>query len=88
MTMYLLTFRKQTTKALQKMPGEQNRRVRDVLDNLAANPDRRDLDIDTLKGRPGYRLRIGGFRVIFMRDDAARIINVVPIAARGDVYKR
>ena len=37
-------------------------------------------------GRPGFRLRIGGWRVIFERHEEAREIDVLRIGPRGDVY--
>ena len=86
--MYRLTIRKQAIKALQRMPAWDARRVRDELERLAQDPDRRDIDVTRLQGRPGFRLRAGGWRVVFMRDDKTREINVLRIAPRGDVYRR
>ncbi len=53
----------------------------------AEDPDRRDVDVNPLRGRPGFRLRVGSHRVIFERDDDARVIEVLHIGPRGDVYK-
>lgn len=84
---YELTIRKQPIKTLQKMPHRNAKRIRHAMDKLADNPDRRDVDIASLRGRPGYRLRIGGFRIIFERDDDKRVINVLRIAPRSHAYK-
>ena len=40
-----------------------------------------------LRGRPGFRLRVGTWRVIFERDEEAQTIDVLRIGPRGDVYK-
>jgi len=40
-----------------------------------------------LHGRKGYRLAIGGFRVLFEYIDS-HTIDIVAIAPRGDVYKK
>ena len=85
---YDLTIKRQAIKALQKMPRQHAQRIRRELDRLAKNPDRRDADIATLKGRPGFRLRVGDMRVIFERDDKARVIDVLRIVPRGQAYKR
>ena len=69
------------------MPRQQAQRIRRELDQLAENPDRRDMDIATLTGRPGLRLRSGNLRIIFERDDAAQVIDVLRIAPRGQAYK-
>ena len=86
--MYKLTFKSQAVKYLRKMPKEDAARVRDGLAKLAEDPDRAKLDVKPLRARPGYRLRIGGTRVIFERDDGIRVIAVARIAPRGDVYKK
>ena len=83
---YCMTFRKQPLKALRRMPAAQSQRILAALDNLAEAPERRDLDVAPLTGQPGFRLRVGGMRVIFLRDDADQHIDVLRIAPRGDAY--
>ena len=85
--MYRLTIRKQAIKALRKMRARDARRVRCELDKLAQNPGGRDIDVTPLRARPGFRLRVGPWRVIFERDEEARKIDVLRIGPRGDVYK-
>ncbi len=84
--MYRLTVKKQAIKALLKMPSQNAQRIRRALDRLAGDPDRRD--VAPLEGRPGFRLRVGGYRVIFERDDKARTIDVLRVAARGQAYRQ
>lgn len=48
---------------------------------------RPDLDIKKLEGEPFWRLRVGGWRVIFDRQDEVRIIAIEKIKPRGDAYK-
>jgi len=50
--------------------------------------DSPSLDIDALKGREGFRLRVGQYRAIYTRQDDQLIIEVVKIRPRGDIYKR
>ena len=40
-----------------------------------------------LQGRPGYRLRVGDWRVIYEVDKEKIVIVVVKVAARGEVYR-
>lgn len=84
---YRVTFRKQAVKALRRMPPAQSQRILAAIDSLADAPDRRDVDIAPLTGQPGFRLRVGSIRVIYRRDDAARHIEVLRIAPRGDAYR-
>ena len=85
---YELTIKRQPLRALQRMPRQQAQRIRRELDRLAENPNRRDVDIVALKGRPGFRLRVGDARIIVGRDDEAHVIDVLRIAPRGQAYKR
>lgn len=54
---------------------------------LGDNPDDPRLDIKPLSGREGYRLRVGGWRVLFTREDVVRVIAIEQIKPRGDAYK-
>ena len=85
--MHQLVIRGKAIKALQKTPARVTKRIRDALDALAQDPDRQDSDVKPLRGRPGYRMRVGSLRVIFERDDEARVIEVLHIGPREDVYK-
>ena len=87
--MYRLTYSTQAKKALAKrLPLRDARRIQQELHRLAATPDRRDLDIVTLEGRSGYRLRLGATRIVFTCDDEARTIHVLRVAPRGAAYRR
>lgn len=60
---------------------------RDAVDDLPAG------DVRKLQGREGYRLTIGGFRVLFdyvhtEQNSDITNIDVITIAPRGDVYKK
>jgi mRNA interferase RelE/StbE len=62
------------TKVVQK-------RIMDAVDKLPSG------DVKKLQGRDGYRLTVGGFRVLFdFIDD--NVIDVVAIGPCGDIYKK
>lgn len=85
--MYSITFSKTALKAMRKAPAAVSMRIREALDRLAENPDRLDLDVKRLQGRAGYRLRVGSYRVIYDREDPIRVLAVIDLGPRGDVYK-
>ena len=85
--MYRLIIRKQAIKALQGMSTRDSDRIRQLLDRLAKEPERRDIDVKPLRGNRGFRLRTGDYRVIFDRDDQTQVIEILRIGPRGDVYK-
>lgn len=62
-------------------------RIADKINQLGYNPDNPELDIKKLEGEPDWRLRVGGWRVIFDRQDTVKIIAIERIKPRGDAYK-
>ena len=84
---YELTIRREVAKAMRKLPREVASRVRAALERLRQDPFRRDLDVKPLRGRSEYRLRVGAVRVLYERDDTIRVIAVLHIGSRGDIYK-
>jgi mRNA interferase RelE/StbE len=44
-------------------------------------------NVKKLMGRPGYRLRVGDWRVIYTLDSGRLVILVLDSGARGGVYK-
>lgn len=59
-------------------------RVRDAIRDLANTP--RPPGCKKLVGRDGWRIRVGDYRVIYEIDDSTRIVTVVHIGHRRDVY--
>ena len=75
----------QAKKALWRMPAAQAMAIRERLAKLAESPSRRDLDVKKLKGRSGFRLRVGAWRVIYaIEGDRLTVLRVAP---RGEAYK-
>lgn len=86
--MYTLKYRQQARNYLARLPLKIRSAIVSNLHQLAADPDSPSLDIDALKGRKGFRLRVGPYRVIYTRQDDRLVIEVVTIRPRGDIYKR
>jgi mRNA interferase RelE/StbE len=86
--MHELKYRRQARNYLARLPLKIKSVIVNNLHELAANPDNPSLDIDVLKGRKGFRLRVGQYRIIYTRQDDQLIIEVVKIRTRGDIYKR
>ncbi len=85
--MYRLEFQKQPRKILQKIPKPEAQRIIAKLKLVASDPDAPNNNAAKLKDQPGYRLRVGDWRVIYTIFDDEIFILVVRIAPRGDVYK-
>jgi len=78
--MYELKYRRQARNYLARLPLKIKSAIVNNLHKLAA-------DIDVLKGREGFRLRVGQYRVIYRRQDNRLTIEVIKIRPRGDIYK-
>ena len=86
--MYTLKYRRKARNYLARLPLNVKTAIVEKLHELCSNPDSTSLDIDTLKGQEGFRLRVGQYRIIYTRKDDDLIIEVVKIRTRGDIYRR
>jgi len=85
--MYKLKYRRSARNYIARLPLKSKSAIVNKLHKLADNPDDPELDISVLKGRVGFRLRIGKYRVIYSRYDDILVIEIVKIRSRGDIYK-
>ncbi len=84
--MWKLEFSHDAVKTLLRMPRDEARRVRGKLDRLARDPHAMP-GVKQLTGHPGFRLRIGDWRVLYLLHDERIVIHVIRIARRGDAYR-
>ena len=78
-------FSARPLKTLRRMPRDTAIRIRARIDALARDPHAAKHDVVKLIGRPGYRLRVGDWRVIY--DVDGDTLHVRVIAPRGGVYR-
>lgn len=72
-------------RQLAKLPSDQFARLRDAIRALASGP--RPAGCRKLKGRDGYRLRVGAYRIVYSIDDRERTVTVLDVGHRRDVYR-
>lgn len=75
----------EAAKALRRLAADEQERVRRALVSLRADPFTQD--VKPLRGRPLWRLRVGGWRLLLRVDRHERAIVVVDVGSRGDIYK-
>lgn len=80
-----IAYSKQAIKTLAKLPVNESTRIRSKLRQYANDPASQANNVKRLQGRDAYRLRVGGWRVIFDENDV--VIEVIKIGARGSVYE-
>ena len=86
--MFRLTYSKQATKTLVKMPSQIASRIYSRMGAIAVDPYASHANVARLRDRDGYRLRVGDGRVIYEVEDAALVVLVLAIGPRGQVYRR
>ncbi len=57
------------------------------IEALAADPFAPNNHVRKLTDHPGFRLRVGDWRVVYLLQEQALLIAVVRIAPRGEVYQ-
>ena len=81
---YRIEVRPAAVRALGKLDRDVQPRVRAAIALLAEDP--RPPASRPLRGRLGYRVRLGDYRVIYTVADEVLLIVVVTLGHRRDVY--
>jgi mRNA interferase RelE/StbE len=82
---YSLVVKKSAERELRAFPKVDLRRVLDRIRGLAQNPP--PSGSEKLSGQSHYRVRQGDYRIVYSVDDDHRIITVVKIGHRREVYR-
>ena len=82
---YRVVMLRRAQRELVALPKAAYERVSADLRALANNP--RPSGCLRLTGRPGWRIRIGDYRVVYEIDDDARVVTVLHVGHRRDVYR-
>ncbi len=69
---------------LEKLPDAVYQRVVEAIQNLAENP--RPAGCKKLKGRLGYRIRTGDYRVVYEIDDDRLVVLIIDTGHRREIY--
>jgi mRNA interferase RelE/StbE len=79
-----VVIEKQAQKQLAKIPPPDYNKIVTALKDLAADP--RPYGYKKLKGRPGYRIRVGDYRIIYQVKDNILTVYILIIGHRREVY--
>jgi len=83
---YSLVIKKSAERELRKVPKEDMRRIADRVRELTQNP--RPAGNEKLSGQDRYRIRQGDYRIVYAVDDERRVVEVIKIGHRREVYRR
>ncbi len=85
MTGYRIEWRPTAVRSLAQLDPVAQRRVQGAIALLAQNP--RPPAAIALRGRPGLRVRVGDYRVIYTVEHSILLVLVITIGHRSDVYR-
>ncbi len=85
MEKYEVLIKPSAVRELELISKADRKRMAKRISNLSENP--RPPGCEKLTGEQKYRIRQGKYRVVYSVDDAARVVLVVKIGHRTDVYK-
>jgi len=83
---YRIEVRPAAARALRKLDPNVRPRIQGAIALLAEDP--RPPASRLLRGRPGYRLRVGDYRIIYTVADDLLLVVLVTVGHRRDVYTR
>ncbi|MDQ3638960.1 MAG: type II toxin-antitoxin system RelE/ParE family toxin [Actinomycetota bacterium] len=82
---YSLSIPRSVNKRMERLPAEVYDRLDSAILALADEP--RPAGCVKLKGREDWRIRVGDYRIVYGIDDEQRIVEVLNVAHRRDVYR-
>ena len=85
MANYELAFKKSVAKDLRVFPKQDVKRIMQRIRLLAADP--RPAGCEKLSGQERYRVRQGGYRIIYEIEDARLVVLIVKVGQRREVYR-
>ena len=82
---YQIEVERVAAVALSKVPRRDAERIAERIKALASDP--RPANATKLVGSDAYRVRQGNYRIVYLVEDAVRIVTITRIGHRGDVYR-
>jgi len=81
---YSVNFKKHALKELAKINEPFYSQIKQAIYTLADNP--RPPGCKKLKGRDGYRIRVGNYRIIYDIYDSELVVDIIALGHRKDIY--
>ncbi len=83
--MYKVELRRNAKKSLDRFQDQERHRIIAALLRLEQEP--RPKGLEKIKGTELWRIREGDYRLVYHIDDEEKIIRVVRIGHRRDIYR-
>jgi mRNA interferase RelE/StbE len=82
---YSLRIKRSAEKELRRIPKSDLRRIVERIGRLATDP--RPPGCEKLFGDNVYRIRQGDYRILYSIDDRERLVDIIKIGHRREVYR-
>jgi len=82
---YRIELRPSAARALRKLEKQERTRIRGAIALLAHDP--RPPGARSLRERPGYRVRVGNYRILYTIHDEVLLIVMVSLGHRSSIHK-
>jgi len=82
---YTAILSKKAQKQLDKLTDNIAEPIIEAVAGLEVNP--RPIGFKKLKGRDGYRIRVGDYRIIYDIFDDFLLVDVIGLGHRKDIYE-
>lgn len=85
MASYRIEIKRSAAKEIADLPKADCQRVVAKVQVLASDP--RPDGCEKLSGAEKYRIRQGNYRILYEIEDASKIVTIVKVGNRKDVYR-
>ena len=82
---YTIRIKRSAEKEMDRLPAKTFERVSQAILRLERVP--RPSASRKLRGVDDYRLRVGQYRILYSIDDGKRVVEIMAIGHRRDVYR-
>jgi mRNA interferase RelE/StbE len=83
--MYKVEVRRRVQRRLDKLPQSDYQKVISAIQDLMHTP--RPRGIEKVKSTGLWRIRQGGYRIIYAIDDDAHLVTIVRVGHRREIYR-
>ena len=82
---YTIAIKRSAEKEMDRLTDRTFARVAQAILKLEGNP--RAKGCKKLRGAQDYRLRVGEYRILYCIDDDTRVVEVIAVGHRREVYR-
>jgi mRNA interferase RelE/StbE len=83
--MYRIELRRKAQRSLDKLPKSDFTAIIEAVKNLAESP--RPKGVEKIKSAGLWRIRYGDYRIVYSIDDDNKIIIILRIGHRREIYR-